>query len=607
MASLPTITVINPSTGPVFGGTPILITGTNLSGATVVTFGTGAGAATATPTSTTATSVSVVTPAHASGLVRVSVVTPAGSSTQPALFNYVTIAIPVLTSLSPTHGPAAGGNVTTITGSSLRYTTGVTFTQGTTTVPASSFAILSDTQIVAVVPPASSGPGPATVAAANGAGPSISSQTYTYDAAIGLPVVTAVSPTHGPAAGGNTVVLTGTGFTYATQVKFGTVNSASFSISSDTSIIAIAPPGPSSGGAVTVLVTGPGGAGTSGATYTYDAFPTPSLTSLTPTSGPLAGGNTVTITGTNLNTVTAVSFNGVPASLFTILSPTAINAVVPAGTTATGVPVTVSAGTFTSGSLTYTYIAAPAATSIFPTAGIISGGTPITIVGSGLTGTTNILFGSSPAPPDSITVVDDTQVDALTPPHPIGTVPVTITTPGGTDTTLTFSFQPPPVITSISPASGPTAGGTTVTINGAGLIYVTDVFFGSVSATSHTVISDNQITAVSPAGTGAVAVTASTPAAFSNGALFQYVAAPTLTSISPTTGYVLGGNNVTLTGTGFTTTQNVFFGSLPTSYTVLSDTSITATAPAVGSAGPVNVTVQNGGGTSAPQTYTYHT
>lgn len=599
--SSPAVSGINPTTGPVSGGTSLLIAGSNLLGATTVTFGTGATSVTATPTSSTASSVSVTTPAwpFAPGAARVTVTTPSGSSTQPVFFSFTSIAPPVLASLTSNIGPVSGGNVTTITGTGLLYTTAVSFTQGTTTVNASSFAILSSTQVAAVVPPAPVSAGPASVNVTNGAGTSAIPLTYTYNLVIPLPVVTGAVPNTGPAAGGNSVALTGSGFTFATQVRFGTTPALSFIVTNDTSITAIGPPG---SGTVTITVSGPSGTGT-GVPYTYNPAPQPSIISLIPSSGPLAGGNNVTITGTNLNTVTGVSFGGIPATSFIILSPTSINATAPAGSAPGAIDVTVSSGTFTSPPATYTYITLPTPTSIFPTAGVISGGTPLAITGTGLAGTTSVLFGSTPA---VITdVVGDTEVDLTTPAHAVGTVPVTIVAPGGTNNSLSFSFQPPPVITSSSPTQGPETGGTTVNINGAGLINATGVFFGTTPAASFTVVSDNLITAVSPPGTGAVAITVSTPSTFSNGSLFQYLTAPTLTSITPTTGPITGGNNVTLSGSGFTGALNVFFGGLPTTFTVLDDGTITAVAPTVGTVGPVLVTVQNGGGTSTGQTYTF--
>jgi hypothetical protein len=73
--------------------------------------------------------------------------------------------------------------------------------------------------------------------------------------------------------------------------------------------------------------------------------------------------------------------------------------------------------------------------------------------------------------------------------------------------------------------------------------------------------------------------------------------------LSPTTGGVTGGNNVTLTGTGFITATVVAFGANPAAFHVLSDTLISAVAPS--GTGAVPVTVTNPGGTSGSQTYTY--
>jgi hypothetical protein len=72
-----------------------------------------------------------------------------------------------------------------------------------------------------------------------------------------------------------------------------------------------------------------------------------------------------------------------------------------------------------------------------------------------------------------------------------------------------------PVVTAVSPASGPQAGGTSVRIAGANLAAATGVKFGSASAVGFTVNSANSITAVSPAGAGTVDVTVTTPAASS--------------------------------------------------------------------------------------------
>ncbi|MDI6765500.1 MAG: hypothetical protein QME52_01540 [Bacteroidota bacterium] len=80
----------------------------------------------------------------------------------------------------------------------------------------------------------------------------------------------------------------------------------------------------------------------------------PTITSFTPTSGPV--GTSVTITGTNFIGITAVKFNGVTAS-YTVNSPTQITATVPTGATTGTISVINASGTGTSATnftITYT-------------------------------------------------------------------------------------------------------------------------------------------------------------------------------------------------------------------------------------------------------------
>jgi hypothetical protein len=83
------------------------------------------------------------------------------------------------------------------------------------------------------------------------------------------PTVTLLSPLTGPAAGGTTVTITGTGFTGATSVKFGANAGTSVIVVSDTQITVTSPAG--AVGAVPVTVTTPSGTSTAGPTsqFTY--------------------------------------------------------------------------------------------------------------------------------------------------------------------------------------------------------------------------------------------------------------------------------------------------------------------------------------------------
>lgn len=86
-------------------------------------------------------------------------------------------------------------------------------------------------------------------------------------------------------------------------------------------------------------------------------------------------------------------------------------------------------------------------------------------------------------------------------------------------------------------------------------------------------------------------------------------AAPIVTSVSPVNGSVAGGNTVQIAGSGFTGTTAIHFGTVPAvTFTVISDTSITVTAPATFAAGTIDITVTTGSGTSpisSADEYTY--
>ncbi|MBB4840734.1 hypothetical protein HNP52_003831, partial [Sphingomonas kyeonggiensis] len=147
-----------------------------------------------------------------------------------------------------------------------------------------------------------------------------------------------------------------------------------------------------------------------------------------------------------------------------------------------------------------------------------------------------------------------------------------------------------PAITSISPTNGPTGGGNTVAITGNSFTGTTGaggVKFGAANATGYTVISDTQINATAPAGAaGTVDITVTNggnTSATSSADQYTYVSAPTVTAVSPTAGPTAGGTTVVITGTGFSAapgTGAVKFGASNATYTINSNTQITATSPA---------------------------
>ncbi len=163
--------------------------------------------------------------------------------------------------------------------------------------------------------------------------------------------------------------------------------------------------------------------------------------------------------------------------------------------------------------------------------------------------------------------------------------------------------EPKPTVTAVSPRFGPSAGGTTVTLTGAGLTGATSVQFGTTAATAVDVVSDTTLTAVAPAGTGAVDITVTTPSGVSQTSAadrFAYQHAPTVTKLSVKSGPLAGATSVTITGSEFAGVTGVSFGgAAAVTFTVNSPTSITAVSPQGSAAGVLDVTVANSGGTSA--------
>jgi len=164
-------------------------------------------------------------------------------------------------------------------------------------------------------------------------------------------------------------------------------------------------------------------------------------------------------------------------------------------------------------------------------------------------------------------------------------------------------FVPTPRISGISTTAGPTSGGTSVTIGGTGFTGATAVSFGGATITGFTINSDSSITVSSPPqGAGTVYVTVTSAGGTSSTASnlqFTYVAAPTVTGLSPNSGGINGGTSVTITGTNLSTVTMVKFGDTAAGFFPGSNTSITAISPGEGNPDTVEVTVITIGGTSA--------
>lgn len=337
-----------------------------------------------------------------------------------------------------------------------------------------------------------------------------------------VPVISSLSPNSGPTAGGNSVTITGKAFSGVASsggVAFGS-NGATYTVNSDTQITATAPPG---SGTVNVAVTSPQGTNANSGSNAYTYVPPPTVTAISPTTGPTAGGTTVIITGTDLTDATSVTF-GATAAIFTVDSSTQITVTSPAGTGTVDVRVTTSGGTSSiSASDQFTYVSPPVANAVSATVAYNSNNNSITL---------NITGG---------------------------------------------------VPTSVSVASGASNG--TAVASGLSITYTPTAGYSGADSFTYT--------ATNAGGTSAPAtasITVSPPA-------------PVANSVSATVAYGSTNNPITLNITGGAATSVAVASAASHGTAVASGTSITYT-PAAAYGGPdsFTYTATNGTGTSAPAT-----
>ncbi len=231
------------------------------------------------------------------------------------------------------------------------------------------------------------------------------------------PAISSFTLTSGPV--GTSVSISGLAFTGATSVTFnGTA--ASYAVNSDAEITATVPSSATSG---PIAVTTAGGTATSSTSFEVTPPSAPTISSFTPTSGPV--GTTVVISGTSFTGASSVTFNGTGA-IYTVDSDTQITATVPSGATSGPIDVTTGGGIATSASSFTVTQPAPTISSFSPAMGPV--GTVVTITGSAFTGATSVKFDGIAA---SYAVDSDTQITA-TVPAGATTGPISVTTSSGT-------------------------------------------------------------------------------------------------------------------------------------------------------------------------------
>ncbi len=607
-----------PNSGPTGGGTSVTITGTNFASGATVTFGDAAAANVVVVDSTTITA---TTPAGMAGAVTVTVTVDGQSENLTNGFTYV--AQPTVSSVSPNSGSTGGGTAVTITGAN--FVSGAAVTFGETV--ATNVVVVDDTTITATTPPGIAGAVMVTVTVDGQSGSLTNGYTYVV-----APAVSTVSPNNGPQAGGTAITITGTDFASGATVTFGSTAATNVVVVSSTTITATTPAGATGAVTVTVTVNGQSGSLTNGFTYVV----TPTVSSVSPNSGPVAGGTAVTITGTNFASGATVTFGGAAATNVAVVNSTMITATTPAGNTgAVTVAVTLNgqSGVLTNG-FTYTGTVAisfsqvasstpqsptQTVTVAYPRAQTMG---DLNVVVVGWNDTTSTVQSVM----DSVGNVYHLAIGPTTGTKLRQSIYYAANIAGGSNTvTVTFSQAAayPDIrileyrgVTTLDVTAGSNGSSTSASSGAATTTSPNELIFGANTVATLTKtagsgftsriitvpdgnIAEDKVVTSSGNNSATATLTASGPWVMQM-ATFSAVSgpAPTVTSVSPSSGTTAGGTSVTITGTNFVSGATVTFGSAAaTNVVVVNSTSITATSPA-GSSGAVTLTVTNPGALS---------
>lgn len=328
----------------------------------------------------------------------------------------------------------------------------------------------------------------------------------------------------------------------------------------------------------------------------------PTIALVAPATGLTLGGSVViTGTGFSVSPPPTVTFD-TSAATVTGATATALTLTAPAHAAgAVTITVTNPDGQSATRAAAFTYVTPPAPVLSALSAGVggTAGGTTLTLTGTHFLPPVTVSFGAATASPINESA---TSLQVVTPAGAAGAVDVVVhNADGQSSNALPFTYvtgTPPPVVSSIAPASGPTAGGITAVITGANfsLAPPPTVTIGNAAA-AVLASTETTVTLTSPAGSAGAAdvvVTNGDGQSATLAAGFTFVPRPSVASVNPTSGTTAGGDQVVVSGSGFSTAvaPTVLVGATAATVTAHSATSLTVTTPP-NAAGVEPVTVRN--------------
>jgi len=391
--------------------------------------------------------------------------------------------------ITPQRGPVSGGTKFVLSGEGLTEDTSVFFGSKEARVN------LVNGDLVGQTPPAA-GPGPVAVKAIDpDSGRDSLSQGYTYTTPLKIDSIT---PEQVPTEGGVDVRIEGQGFDSKARASFAGRTGLDHTVVDSETLRVKVPSNPAGAADVRVTTRSATEVREDGVEYVESL----EIDRVRPATGTTSGGDRVTLFGSGFESGMTVTFGGVAGTVQSVQPDGKAAAVTTpaqgAGLVDVGVQTPSGDGALAEEAFYYRSSASEfAVAAVRPDFGQESGGTDVTLIGSGLdrNGLTVSFDGNSA----TVASTGPGHATVTTPAHPPGKVDVTASDGSGASDTLVdgFEYFADLEITGVTPARGSSSGGTSVTLTGTGFQGVSRVEFGRTSA-SYTVVSDTEIKATAP-------------------------------------------------------------------------------------------------------------
>jgi len=612
-----TLTAILPESGPDKGGYLCQLTGTGFETGMSVRLGPNLAPSVNVLTDTALT---FLAPEGLPGKADVVVKLGEATAVLPDGFEYLqtTAKEPLsLSGVAPSSGPVEGGSLALLSGKGFEQGVQVAFGSQVASV----VEVSSSTSMTVEVPPGDAGK--VDVVATLNEEVAILPAAYEYLAGQQTePLsVTSLAPDTGPLEGNVLCVLTGTGFGPGLSVSLGTQDASFLNVLSGTVATFLVPPGEP--GVVDLTATLGQQEAVLEDAFTYLSADTLWLLSMTPDSGPVAGGTVCLVKGSGFDTQTAVYLGGKKAEVLDVASPSAMVIVTPPSDGPGPADLAVTGPDGSSAVLddafTYTDVETLSLSKVDPDSGDEAGGYLAMLWGTGFENGLSVDFCGAAA--TDVQVLSSAAAVATVPAGEPGSCEVTAVNPGGAKAALPTGFTyttqvvtgDGPVAGLVSPKKGPVEGGTLVLVTGQNFAVGATVHFGATESPSVTRLDALHLVAQTPASApGFADVKVTNPDGKSSvlSAAFQFVVgsgAISLSAITPASGPVTGGTYAVLTGAGFKPGVAVYVGSVPaSSVKYLAADQLSVKVPA-GQAGPADVAAVNpdGGTAVLPAAFSY--